>query len=178
MKRALLIVDIQQGLFADEPKPLNIDRVIDNINELARRARASGDSVYFVQHEQPDSALAFNTPQWQLDSRLIVEPIDHKVRKTSSAPFASSNLQQLMDAQGVRNVVVTGYATEFCIDSTVRWSASLGYEVTLVSDAHTTHDKPHLMAEQIIAHHNATLPSIQSLGARITAVKASDLWAQ
>lgn len=54
--------------------------------------------------------------------------------------------------------------------------ASQGLPVTLVSDAHTTHDKAHLSAKQIITHHNATLPSIQSLGAPIKAVPTETLW--
>lgn len=176
MKRALLVVDIQQGLFANEPKPFNIESVIENINQLTSRARKAGDAVYFVQHEAPDSIVAHGSEGWQLDSRLHAEAGDVRIRKTSSAPYGSSDLHALLQKQGIGNVVVTGYATEFCIDSTVRWSASLGYEVTLVADAHTTHCKPHLSGEQIIAHHNATLPAIQSLGARIVSAKSADLW--
>ena len=98
------------------------------------------------------------------------------MRKTTSAPYASSDLQQRLLNQGVGAVVIAGYATEFCIDSTVRWSASLKLPVTLVSDAHTTHDKAHLSAAAIVAHHNATLPNIQSLGAPIQAAAAGSIW--
>ncbi|MNF15607.1 hypothetical protein D3C80_2182910 [compost metagenome] len=41
--------------------------------------------------------------------------------------------------------------------------------MTVVSDAHTTHDKAHADAVQIIAHHNATLPRIKSFGVNILA---------
>ena len=176
MKRALLVVDVQQGLFVDEPRPAEIDIVIRNINLLARRARAAGDPVFLIQHEAPGSELAYGSPSWQLDHRLEVDPGDVLIRKTTSAPYASSDLQQRLKALDVSAVVVAGYATEFCIDSTVRWSASLGLRVTLASDAHTTHDKAHLSARQIIAHHNATLPSIQSLGAPIAALPTEGLW--
>jgi len=176
VKQALLVVDIQQGLFADEPRPFEIDAVIENINLLAKRARAAGAPVFFIQHEAAGTELAYGSPAWQLDKRLSVEPADMLIRKTSSAPYASSDLHRQLQERGVQAVVITGYATEFCIDSTVRWSASLGLPVALVSDAHTTHDKPHLSAKRIVAHHNATLPSIQSLGAPITAVPAESLW--
>ena len=176
MKQALLVVDVQQGLFVDEPRPDGLDAVIRHINQLARRARAAGAPVFFIQHEAPGSELAHGSPGWQLDERLEVDSGDARIRKTTSAPYASSDLQQQLRDRGVSAVVVAGYATEFCVDSTVRWSASLGFPVTLVSDAHTTHDKAHLPARQIIAHHNATLPSIQSLGAPITALPARSLW--
>ena len=178
MKQALLVVDIQEGLFANEPRPLEIDTVIENINLLARRARRAGNPVFFIQHEAAGTELACGSPAWQLDKRLEVEPQDMIIRKTTSAPYASSDLQCQLQERGVKSVVVAGYATEFCIDSTVRWSASLGLSVTLVSDAHTTHDKAHLSAKQIIAHHNATLPSIQSLGAPIKAALTEALWPQ
>jgi len=176
MKQAFIIVDIQEGLFVEEPRPHKIENVIENINVLAKRARAAGDPVFFVQHEAPGTDLAYASPAWQLDKRLHVQESDICIRKTTSAPYASSKLQELLQERGVKRVVVAGYATEFCIDSTVRWSASLGYEVTLVSDAHTTHDKAHLSAHQIVAHHNATLPSIQSLGAPIKAAPSDELW--
>jgi nicotinamidase-related amidase len=176
VKQALLIVDVQHGLFAKEPRPPEIDVVIRNINRMAQRARDAGDPVVFIQHEAPGTPLAYDAPAWQLDARLEVDPRDILIRKTTSAPYPSSDLQQQLRDREVSAVVVAGYATEFCIDSTVRWSASLGFPVTLVSNAHTTHDKAHLSAKQIIAHHNATLPAIQSLGAPIVAMPAEALW--
>jgi hypothetical protein len=38
-----------------------------------------------------------------------------------------------------------------------RAAVALGYQVTLLSDAHSTFDSPVLTAEQIVAHHNSTL---------------------
>ncbi len=143
---------------------------------MAKRARDAVDPVVFIQHEAPGTPLAYGAPAWLLDARLEVDSRDIFIRKTTSAPYASSDLQQQLRDHDVSAVVVAGYATEFCIDSTVRWSASLGFAVILVSDAHTTHDKAHLPATQIIAHHNATLPAIQSLGAPVRAVRAATLW--
>ncbi len=47
--------------------------------------------------------------------------------------------------------------TQFCIDTTVRSAVAHGYDVTLLSDGHTTGDQGDLTFEQIIAHHNLTL---------------------
>jgi nicotinamidase-related amidase len=176
MATALMIVDMQAGLFARAPLPFDLPGVIGRINQLARRARASGAPVILVQHEAAGTALEYGSPGWQLDRRIDTDVRDIRLRKRTSAPYASSRLQALLDERAVRGVAIAGYATEFCIDSTVRWTASLGYDVTLVSDAHTTHDKPHLDAAGIIAHHNATLPAIRSLGAAIVASPAATLW--
>jgi nicotinamidase-related amidase len=47
--------------------------------------------------------------------------------------------------------------TEFCVDTAVRSAFERDYQVTLVSDGHTTFDTPALEAERIVAHHNQTL---------------------
>ncbi|HEX3047657.1 MAG TPA: isochorismatase family protein, partial [Bacillota bacterium] len=47
--------------------------------------------------------------------------------------------------------------TEFCVDTTCRRAFSLGYETTLVQDAHSTFHSKVLTAPQIIAHHNNVL---------------------
>lgn len=57
------------------------------------------------------------------------------------------------------------------VDSMTRSAAQLGYTVQLVADAHTTHDKEHLSAQQIREHHNLTL----SMGPTITTVQATDI---
>jgi nicotinamidase-related amidase len=175
MAQALLVVDLQHGLFAQTPAH-DIDGVIGRINALAQRARSAGAPVFLIQHAAPGSPLAHGSPGWQLDARLETGADDIRIGKTTSAPYPSSDLEVQLRQRGVQEVVIAGYASEFCIDSTVRWSAALGFAVTLVADAHTTHDKAHLPAAAIVAHHNATLPAISSLGAPIRAATAASLW--
>ena len=57
-------------------------------------------------------------------------------------------------ARGVTELIITGCATDFCVDTTVRAAGSHGYEVTVAGDAHTTRDRPHLSAVAVIQHHN------------------------
>ncbi|MNE87205.1 Isochorismatase family protein [compost metagenome] len=51
-------------------------------------------------------------------------------------------------------LLISGCATDFCVDTTLRSAASKGFDVTVLTDAHTTADRPHLNAEQIIEHHH------------------------
>jgi nicotinamidase-related amidase len=175
MNSALLVVDVQRGLFDDEPRAFEADVVVARINALAIRARGSGAPVVFIQHEGPGSSLAFGYPGWQLASNLDVRPGDHFVRKKSPDSFLRTNLQQLLEALHVSRIVVCGYACEFCVDTTVRRAAALGYSVTLASDAHTTHDKEHASAAAIRAHENATLCEITSFGPTIEALASIEV---
>ncbi len=175
MSTALLVIDVQRGLFDEAPRPFEADTVVDRINTLTARARSAGLPVLFIQHERPGTALEHGSAGWALEQRLLVEPGDHRIRKTTPDSFLRTDLGETLSALGVDRVVLCGYATEFCVDTTTRRAAALGFEVVLAADAHTTHDKPHANAEQIRTHHNATLPDIISFGPKISAVATADM---
>jgi nicotinamidase-related amidase len=174
MKQAVLVIDVQRALFDPRPRPYEADLVVERINALNVRARQAGVPVVFIQHEDAGS-LAHASLGWTLEENLRVEPGDAKVRKRTPDSFLNTDLAQVLSASGVERVVVAGYASEFCVDTTVRKAAALGYEVVIAADAHTTHDKSHASAELIRAHHNATLTGITSFGPRIRAISSADV---
>jgi nicotinamidase-related amidase len=173
MTTALLVIDVQQGLFEPSPRPGDADLIVQRINAVAAAARGAGAPVIFVHHE--DRALVCDTPAWALAEGLHEEAGDHHIRKSASDAFLRTGLSALLDTHAATHLAICGYASEFCVDSTVRRAAALGYDVTLIADAHTTHDKPHADAGLIRAHHNATLSNIGSYGVRMQAVPADRL---
>ncbi len=175
MTSALIVIDVQRALFETSPPPADADAVLARINALTERARAAGTPVIYVQHEAPGSALDHGQPGWQLDARLQPADGDIRVRKTTPDSFLRTDLADVLAQAGAKRLVVCGYASEFCVDTTVRRAAALGFPVTLAADAHTTQDKPHAVGAQIRAHHNATLSSISSFGVKIAAVPAADI---
>ncbi|MFZ6690276.1 cysteine hydrolase family protein [Undibacterium sp. SXout20W] len=175
MKSALLVIDVQRGLFDPEPRPFEADTVISRINALAERARYAATPVIFVQHEASDSALEFGSESWQLEQNLIVEEGDVILRKTTPDSFLATSLAGLLAQWGTEQLLICGYASEFCVDTTTRRAAALGFPVILVADAHTTHDKDHAPASMIRAHHNATLSNIRSFGPAIKAIASEQI---
>lgn len=174
MKTAVLVIDMQRGLCDDPPRPHESEEVIQRINALTSRARAAGVPVAFIQHENAVD-LEFDAERWQLADALQVEAGDTKIRKTTADSFLRTPLDAWLSGQGVRRVVICGYSSEFCVDTTTRRAAALGYEVMLAADAHTSHDKPHATGAFIRAHHNATLSDITSFGVRISAVDSAQI---
>lgn len=176
---AVLVIDVQAGLFDglvdSVPPPHDGLAVIDRINALTGRARAASVPVVLIQHERAEGFLAHGSASWQLQPRLVAADSDLRLRKTTPDSFLRTDLAERLAAWGTRTLVVCGYATEFCIDTTVRRAAALGFDVVLASDAHTTSDKPHASGAQIRAHHNATLPWLTSFGRRIVAVPSDSL---
>lgn len=173
---AIIVIDVQQAFFSPAPGPVHAGSVIDRINRLTQRARDRGVAVIFVQHEHKEEGPQFGSVEWQLDPRLRADPQDTRVRKTTPDSFHATNLEQWLRSRDISHVVLCGYATEFCIDTTARRAASLGFGVTIVEDAHTTEDKAHLEADKIIKHHNVTLSDITSFRVHISTQPAASLW--
>lgn len=175
MTTALLVIDVQAGLFDGDKRPGDAAAVIERINGLAERARRAQVPVIYVQHEREGSPLAHGSPGWALARDLQPAPLDVRLRKTTPDSFLHTRLEPLLQEHDIKHLVICGYASEFCVDTTTRRAAALGYTVTLAADAHTTHDKPHASAEQIRAHENATLPNLTSFGPEIRALPAAEI---
>ncbi|KEY57398.1 cysteine hydrolase family protein [Serratia sp. DD3] len=173
MKSALLVIDVQQGLFT--PPPAEAVEVIERINQLTERARQAEAPVIFIQHQTPQQELAYGSHGWQIHADLSVAKGDYRVDKTTPDSFLSTNLGKLLIAGGISQLVICGYSSEFCVDTTTRRAAGLGYPVVLAADAHTSHDKPHASGLQIRAHHNATLSNIRSFGVLISALPSAEI---
>jgi nicotinamidase-related amidase len=71
--------------------------------------------------------------------------------------FRNTELQHELNQRGIKQLVIAGMKTEFCVDTTCRVAPDLGFRTVLISDAHTTMDNEHLFASDIISHHNSTL---------------------
>lgn len=175
MSQALLIIDVQQVLCEGAEAAFDVDAVVDRINRLSMQARVQAVPVIVVQHEEEQGALQWNTAGWQLSPRLHVDATDLRVRKRGSDAFHQTELQALLQARNVTQLVVCGLQSDFCVDSTVRGALARGYSVVLVSDGHSTLDNGVLTAAQITAHHNITLSNLMSYGVRATPVPAAQV---
>ena len=81
-------------------------------------------------------------------------PHDIVLPTTLNDPFVATDLQAHLTEIRPNRVLVTGWATDFCVDSTVRSLIAHPYDVVAVADGHTLSDRPHLDASSIIRHHN------------------------
>ncbi len=178
MKSAVLVIDVQAGLFDPAPQPFESEAVLARINRVTAWARTQKIPVIFIQHERPGTALEYASNGWQLQGTLQIEPSDYRLRKTTPDSFLRTDLAEKLTPLGIEHLFICGYASEFCVDTTVRRAAGLGYSVTLVADAHTTHDKAHTSGGNIRDHHNATLTNISSFDVKIMAIATESLTAE
>jgi nicotinamidase-related amidase len=152
-RSALLVIDLQQGVLTGCH---DADGVLSRARGLVDRARAQGVPVVWVQHSEP--GLEQGTDAWALADGLVPadgEPLVHKLHRDA---FAATGLQEVLDARDVQRLVITGAQSDYCVRTTAQAAAALGYDITLVADAHTTTDSEWdgevLTGAQIVAHTN------------------------
>lgn len=158
-RSALLIVDMQVGLFNGPEKPYERERVLENINQLIRMARKAGAPIFAARHTGPQgSPIEPDSPLWQLLPSLEVDvETDTVFDKTKPSCFLGTSLAERLVEAGIGELVITGMKTQYCIDTSCRSAVELGFQPVLVADAHTCMDTPALPAKAIIEHHNTTL---------------------
>jgi nicotinamidase-related amidase len=180
MTKALVIIDVQEGILPEKgsERPAvrqRFDEVRGRIFGLVGEARRQGLPVVFVQHDgEPGHRLETGTPGWEICDDLGRTNDDIVVNKTACDSFYETDLQDVLARRGIRHLVVGGLMTQYCVDTTCRRAVSLGYDVTLVADAHTTADMPKLNVEQIVDHHNALLDGFDAGTAMIRVRPASE----
>jgi nicotinamidase-related amidase len=175
MSQAVLVIDVQQGLCEGEGCAYETATLICRINQITALARSAMVPIWWVQHESGAGYLEHGTPSWQLAKGLVVEPQDHRARKTTPDAFNKTDLLTQLQQAAVSKLVICGMHSEFCIDTSVRRALALGFQVTLVSDGHTSAGNLVLTAPQVIAHHNATLSNISSFGPRVQLQRTDEL---
>jgi Isochorismatase family len=91
---ALLIIDIQHALCSGGEAAFGIDSVIEKVNALSGRARASRSPVILIQHEEDDGPLQFGHEGWALAEGLITAAEDLRVRKRTPNSFHQTEFHQ------------------------------------------------------------------------------------
>jgi nicotinamidase-related amidase len=146
MAKALLIIDMQMAM------QHRIDSGRDHINPdaparvtaLAAAFRRKGLPVIHVRHQDEDPASPFHPAAPGCEPMPCARARDNEpvfVKRTSSA-FASTDLRDYLDRTGCTELVVAGAVAGFCVNSTVRAGADLGFRMTVVRDAVLGFDLP------------------------------------
>lgn len=161
---AVVVIDVQNAIFhgldgsRNEEAHHALHLVVGRIATLLQRARARNVPVIYIQHDGgPGHRLEHGTAGWEIRPEIAPRPGEAVIEKHACDSFFATRLDAELKALGVTRLVVCGCKTEYCVDTTVRRAVSLGYDVVLASDAHTTADEGGLRFEQIVAHHNKVL---------------------
>jgi nicotinamidase-related amidase len=158
---ALLVIDVQNGFFLEQRSVYHGREVVGVIKDLIAKARAVNIPIIYVQHNIGNEIDG--TSLWEIHSDITPIEDDIIIQKYTPDSFYNTDLQKQLQAKGVEHIILTGFSTEYCIDTACRRAWSLGYKVTLVKDGHSTFDSPVLLAEKIIEHHSNLLSAFATV---------------
>lgn len=174
-KRVLLVVDVQKGVVAAAH---GREAVIATIARIVDRARKGKLPVIWVRHS--DAGLVPGNPDWEIVPELRPAADESIIDKNFNSCFEGTDLKAILDQTGAREIVLTGAQSNWCIRATAHGALERGFDLTLVSDAHTTEsvefgEGRRIEAESIIAELNAAMAWMSYPGRVNRAVKAAEL---
>jgi nicotinamidase-related amidase len=158
---ALLIIDAQVGIIEGPIGPVwNKEKLLTTIEATLKLAREKGIPVIYIQDIEVAEP---GSPELGIHPEIAPLETEKVIQKKATNAFFETELKAELDGLGVQHLVVAGCKTDYCVDTTCRNAFSLGYDVTLVADAHSTTDNKVLSAQQIIDHHNCNLHGLDNL---------------
>ncbi|WP_187695402.1 cysteine hydrolase family protein [Oceanobacillus piezotolerans] len=158
MKKALLVIDVQNGMFQEGNIVYQGERLLQNLKDLLVKARSTETPIFYIQHNSPAGMpLEYGTKGWEIHPDIIPKNTDVIIQKNTPDSFFNTSLDDELKKQGIEHLVIVGIQTEACVDTTCRRASSMEYKVTLASDTHSTWDSQDITAQQIINHHNRVL---------------------
>lgn len=126
-----------------------VEGAVANQERLIAAARAAGIQVIYTriatqtrdgrdvgrQHLYVGMTVPKDSPDAEILSEIAPGEDDIVLSKTSSSPFNSTAINQLLRNLGIDTLVVCGVVTNGCVEGTVRDASDLGYNVIMVPDA-------------------------------------------
>lgn len=174
-KSALLVIDVQNQVVEGAH---NKDQVVDNINSAVVKARAAGVPVVWVQHS--DEWMPIGSEDWQIVPELTPVDGEAKVGKLYRNSFEATDLESVLERLDAGHVYVCGAQTNNCVRFTAHGALDKGYDMTLLTDAHTTTDYSFsggdVRAFELIKDLNASFSEYELPGRKASAVTVSEVF--
>lgn len=136
---ALVLIDCQNTYRKGLMQLTNVELAIMEVKKLLSHARAIKVPVLHIQHDAgPGSPYDTSAEIGKICDE--VAPINGEIIITKNYP--NSFIQTTLDAElkkiGRSNIVIAGFMTHMCINSTAHGGFNLGYNVSVVASATAT----------------------------------------
>jgi len=126
--------------------PLELDGVqaaLDQAEALLDRARSAGIPVIHIQHDAgPGSPYDVRGESGAIVDRVAPRDGEPTIVKTYPNSFTGTKLDSLLKQGPERPLLLAGFMTHMCVNSTARGAFSLGHAPTVVAGATATRDLP------------------------------------
>jgi nicotinamidase-related amidase len=190
---AVVVVDVQND-FCHSDSPLAkigmdmtaAQEMVPRLLQLIDAARGAGATIVWVkmvhtentvspvalehrQRTRPNAAMICMEGAWGTELyRVEPEPGEPVVVKHRYSAFVDTDLQLILRSRGITSLLLTGVATNVCVESTARDAYMRDYYVTFVEDCSAAYDQ---------AKHDATLRDMADhFGLVVTSEEVMEAW--
>ena len=154
---ALILIDLQNTYREGLMRLAEVEPAIIEAQALLRRAREAGAPVFHIRHDAGagspyDTSAAIGA----ISEEVAPQGDEPVITKAYPSAFVGTDLEERLRSAGVRDLVLAGFMTHMCVNSTARGAFNLGFHPTVVAAATATRDLPGLDGSVVPA---ATLQS-------------------
>ena len=169
LSESVVVVVDAQNTYRQGPLQLEgVEPALDRIAALLARARATSTPVIHIQHNAgPGTPYDVDAPIGAIADKVAPAAGEPVITKQYPNSFVGTDLQAQLDALGRKQLVVVGFMTNMCINSTARGAFNLGHAVVVPASATATRALP--------SHDGALVPASQVQANALAAV--GDLFA-
>jgi nicotinamidase-related amidase len=161
MQRALLVIDVQNEYFTGKLPIIHPEDNFQNILKAIDLANKMRIPVILIQHSNlgKDAAtFKIGTDEHDIHEEVLKRDFDKIIEKNLPGSFTGTELNPYLNENGIDTVVICGYMTQMCCDTTARQAMHLGFNVEFLSDAtgtlNVSNSAGKISAEEL---HNAIL---------------------
>ncbi|TCZ75250.1 isochorismatase family protein [Paenibacillus albiflavus] len=130
MKAAFLVIDMQIGCFQNKGLEPYVDGASEYINAVANIFRDNGQPVIFVQDLEVDGGVG--SSGFEIIPQIEVQESEVRIHKEFANSFWQTNLEELLRAQDVEFVLISGFAAEYCALFTYNGAKERGFNAAFL----------------------------------------------
>jgi len=165
-KSALVLIDCQNTYREGVMQLAGVEPALAECAKLLQRARDAGTPVIHIQHDAgPESPYDVRAPIGAIADVVAPAEGEPVIVKAFPSSFEQTNLDDQLKKLGVTDLVLAGFMTHVCVNSTARAAFNHGYRPTVVGNATATRALPQPGGGVVEAEalHNATLAGLADI---------------
>lgn len=149
----LLVIDTQKLITNDDLYCFDI--FVSNMKNLIETARKNNIEVIYVRHDDGvGEALTRGTDGFEIFEEFAPVGNEKIFDKTVNSAFKDTGLLEYLKERQVKQIMVIGLQTDYCIDATVKCGFEHGFDVIVPQYANTTVDNKYMSGEQTYQYYN------------------------
>jgi nicotinamidase-related amidase len=140
---ALVVIDVQEGTNQPGKGQRNNPQAEENIARLLEVWRDAERPIIHVKHNSRRTSSPFHVahPGNAIMAFARPQPGEPLIEKEANGAFVGTDLERRLRSDGITTLVIVGFITNHCVETTARTAGDLDFDTYVVSDATATFDR-------------------------------------